>query len=168
MSIDQIQLPGYLCRQMFAKSLLDKAKPSGGTSASGKIKLTGLGANGRNILFLVNDTQNKFLAENEMKLLSDLLNACKISMEDIVLVNYDQNRGVNYRELTDQFQSKKILIFGVTAADLELPFTIPFFQIQKYQEQTYLISPSLSDFSSNVALKKELWNCLKKIFLIGK
>lgn len=168
MSIDQIQLPGYLCQQMFSKSLLDKAKPSGDASPSEKIKLTGLGGNGRNILFLVHDTQNKFLAENEMKLLSDLLNACKISMEDIVLVNYDQNRGVNYHELTDQFQCKKILIFGVTAADLELPFTIPFFQIQKYQEQTYLICPSLSDFTNDVALKKELWNCLKKIFLIGK
>lgn len=166
MNINQIQLPGYLCRQMFAKSLLDKAKPADDASPTEKIKLTALGANGRNILFLVNDVQHKFLAENEMKLLSDLLNACKISMEDIVLVNYDQNRGVTYRDLTDQFQSKKILIFGVTAADLELPFTIPFFQIQKYQEQTYLISPSLSDFTNNVSLKKELWNCLKKIFLI--
>ena len=168
MSIDQIQLPAYLCRQMFSKSLLDKAKTEGDAAPTEKIKLTALGANGRNILFLVNDTQNKFLAENEMKLLSDLLNACKISMEDIVLVNYDQNRSVNYRDLTEQFESKKILIFGVTAADLELPFTIPFFQIQKYQEQTYLICPSLSDFSENVSLKKELWNCLKKIFLTGK
>ena len=168
MSIDQIQLPDYLCRQMFSKCLLDKAKPEGEASTTEKIKLTALGANGRNILFLVNDTQHKFLAENEMKLLSDLLNACKISMEDIVLVNYEQNRSVNYRNLTEQFESKKILIFGVTAADLELPFTIPFFQIQKYQEQTYLICPSLSDFSDNVSLKKELWNCLKKIFLTGK
>ena len=166
MSIDQIQLPGYLCRQMFAKSLLDKGKPVGDASPTEKIKLTALGANERNILFLVNDPQHKFLAETEMKLLSDLLNACKISMEDIVLVNYDQNRGVNYRDLTNQFQSKKVLIFGVAAADLELPFTIPFFQIQKYQEQTYLIGPSLSDFTNNVGLKKELWNCLKKIFLI--
>ncbi|HXS57646.1 MAG TPA: hypothetical protein VN726_16045 [Hanamia sp.] len=105
MSIDQIQLPGYLCRQMFAKSLLDKGKPVGDASPTEKIKLTALGANERNILFLVNDAQHKFLAETEMKLLSDLLNACKISMEDIVLVNYDQNRGVNYRDLTNQFQS---------------------------------------------------------------
>lgn len=168
MSIDQIQLPAYLCRQMFSKSLLDKAIPDGDAAAPEKIKLTALGENGRNILFLVNDTQNKFLAENEMKLLSDLLNACKISMEDIVLVNYDQNRSVNYRDLTEKFESKKILIFGVTAGELELPFTIPFFQIQKYQEQTYLICPALSDFSDNVSLKKELWNCLKKIFLTGK
>jgi DNA polymerase III psi subunit len=148
--------------------LLDKATPEGDAAPTKKIKLTALGENGRNILFLVNDTQNKFLAENQMKLLSDLLNACKISMEDIVLVNYDQNRSVSYRDLTEKFESKKILIFGVTAADLELPFTIPFFQIQKYQEQTYLICPSLSDFSDNVSLKKELWNCLKKIFLTGK
>ena len=168
MSIDNIQIPGHLCQKMFTKSLLDPTKSNAANTISKKIKITSLGENEGNILFLVNNTQNKFLADDEMKLLSDLLSACKISMIDIALVNYNQHPKMNYHELIDQFQSKKILIFGVTATDLELPFTIPFFQIQQFQEQLYMISPSLGGFINNVELKKELWNSLKKIFLLQK
>ncbi len=173
MSIDNIQLNGYLCEKMFSKTILDLTKTARTRNndvdvkknLSKKIKISSLGENERNILFLVNNAQNKFVADDEMKLLTDLLPACKISMADIALVNYDKNREMNYKELIEQFQSKKILIFGVSASELDLPFTIPFFQIQKFQEQLYMIGPPLSDFINNVALKKELWNSLKKIFL---
>ena len=130
-----------------------------------KSTIDSLGENEGNILLLVNNEENKFLADDEMKLLSDLLTACKISMADIALVNYHQHPEMNYQLLGDQFHPKKILAFGVTAADLELPFAIPFFQVQKFQDQSYMISPSLADFINNVGLKKLLWNSLKKIFL---
>jgi hypothetical protein len=178
MSIDDIQLPGYLCQIMYTNSLVNKLetdsiKPEtiqkeSIKKASNKLKINSLGENKKNILFLVNNSQNKFLADNEMKLLTDLLTACKISMEDIALVNYNQNLELNYQDLFDQFQSKKILIFGITASNLGLPFNIPFFQIQKFQEQLYMIGPSLSEFINNVELKKELWISLQKIFLLQK
>ena len=172
MSIDNIQLNSYLCEKMFSKTLLDLTKTAGTgnnqqdvkKNLSKKIKINSLGDNERNILFLVNNNENKFLADDEMKLLTDLLQACKISMGDIALVNFYENREMNYQELLEQFQSKKILMFGVSAADLDLPFAIPFFQIQKFQEQIYMICPSLSDFINNVELKKDLWKSLKKIF----
>lgn len=170
MSIDDIQLDDYLCQKMFAKTLMDFTKPKSkeANTISQKVPIPSLGENERNILFLVNNDQNKFVNDDEMKLLSGLLTACKISMADIALVNYHHSPEINYKQLIDQFQSKKILIFGINAVDLDLPFTIPFFQIQKFQEQIYMISPSLEDFIDNVELKKELWNSLKKIFLIQK
>lgn len=178
MSINNIQLPGHLCQIMFTNSLIGKLQSETiktetiqdepAKKASNKLKINCLGENKKNILFLVNNSQNKFLADNEMKLLTDLLTACKISMEDIALVNYNQNPEFNYQDLIDQFQSKKILVFGITASNLGLPFNIPFFQIQKFQEQMYMISPSLSDFINNVEMKKELWISLQKIFLLQK
>jgi hypothetical protein len=176
MSIDNIQLPGHLCQLMFTKSLLDTSLHHNNEpisiqideikDAPEKIKINSLGENKGNILFLVNNSQHKFLADDEMKLLSNLLTACKISMADIVLTNYNQNPTINYQLLIDQFHPKKILIFGVTSSDLALPFNIPFFQIQKFQDQQYMISPTLSDFLNNTKLKKELWNSLQKIFLL--
>ena len=100
-----------------------------------------------------------------MKLLTDLLTACKISMDDIALVNYHQNPQLNYQQITDQFQSKKNLVFGLSAVDLDLPFTIPYFQIQNFQGSLYMIAPPFSDFLKNINLKKDLWASLKKIFL---
>ena len=187
MSLDNIQLSGHLCQIMYAKSLIgiqnsgeikvDKPQPEKKKAASvqesEKIEsvattISSLGENNGHILFLVNDANNKFLADDEMKLLSDLLTACKISMADIALVNYHQHPGVSYQTLTKQFQPKKLLIFGVTASELDLPFAIPFFQLQKFQEQLYMISPSLTGFLNNIDLKKELWTSLKKIFLLQK
>lgn len=162
MSIDNIQLPGYLCQEMYTKVLLDLKESA---NDSPKIKFTSLGGNEKNILFLINNAENKFLADDEMKLLSDLLTACKISLADIALTNYHLNPAMTYLELIDEFRFKKALIFGVTTAELELPFGIPFFQIQKYQEQLYLLCPTFSEFINNKKLKQQLWTCLQKVFL---
>lgn len=176
MSIDNIQLTAGLCENLFSKSLIDSTnsvsnKPNVISTQiikepAEKIRIKSLGENNGNILFLVNNTENIFLSDEEMKLLSDLLTACKISMADIALVNYHQNPQLNYQQIADQFKSKKNLVFGLSAADLELPFTIPFFQIQKFQDSTYMIAPPFSDFLNNINLKKELWASLKKIFLL--
>ena len=89
-------------------------------------------------------------------------------MADIALVNFFHNNTVTYRELTDQLQPKKILIFGISANDLDLPFTIPFFQMQNFQEQVYMISPSIEELQMNIELRKQLWACLQKIFNLLK
>ncbi len=165
MSIDNIQLDGYLCYTMFSKSLLLAEKPNISKPLPQKQEITSLGENQSQILFLVNNSEHKFLADDEMKMLSGLLTACKISMADIALVNYHHHQKINYKHLTDHFQSKKLLIFGVNAQELDLPFTIPFFQVQQFQEQTYLLGPALSELINNVPLKTQLWGSLKKIFL---
>ena len=103
-----------------------------------------------------------------MKFLYDLLTACQLTMGDIALVNFFHNNTITYRELMVQLQPKKILIFGISANDLDLPFTIPFFQMQNFQEQVYMISPSIEELQMNIELKKQLWACLQKIFNIRK
>ena len=168
MSIDNIQLPGYLCQNMFAKSLIGEIETMNSSEASEKIKIASLGENKGNILFLVNNKEYKFLADNEMKLLSDLISACKLSMADISLVNFNQNPGINYQDLIEQFHSKKILIFGIASSELQLPFTIPYYQVQKYAGSDILLAPSLATImgtSQEAKLEKsKLWLCLKKMF----
>ncbi|MDQ2721526.1 MAG: hypothetical protein M3Z26_17450 [Bacteroidota bacterium] len=175
MSLDNIQINSYLCEKMYSKSLVGIAKKESSDdhkhtiekNSQEKIKINSLGENEGNILFVVN-SQSTFLDDGEMKLLMGLLSACKISMQGIALVNYAQNSETNYKELVEQFKPEKVMIFGISASDLDLPFTIPFFQIQKFQDQLYMISPALSEFIDNIELKKELWNSLKKIFLFQK
>lgn len=165
MEIDNIQLTSYLCEKMFAGSLVDLTEDSEVNSSIPKAAINSLGENKRNILFLVSNDRYLFLADDEMILLSGLLSACRISMADIALVNFHQCPATAYGQFLEVFQPKKILLFGVTAADVQLPFTIPFFQIQKFEEQVYLICPSLSKLINNKKLKQELWVCLQKVFL---
>ncbi len=163
MSIDNLQLPGFLHELMFKKNLLYLEAMN---HSSQKSEIDFLGGNEKKIIFLVNDSQSKFLADKELAFLSGLLTACHLTMADIALVNFFWNRTINYDELTNKLQSKKILVFDIPAADLGLPFTIPFFQVQNFQDQSYLLSPAVSQIQNNLELKKQLWESLQKIFMI--
>jgi hypothetical protein len=164
MSINDIQLSENTRRILFTKTLVEitPSIKSGNDYAEHKIK--SLGGNEKNALFLVKDSENKFLGDEEMNLLSNLITACKLTMAEIALVN-NANATINYQQLSDQFQAKKILMFGVGTSELNLPFSIPDFQIQPFQEQLYLTAPPLKQFLTNKDLKKELWICLQKLFL---
>jgi hypothetical protein len=164
MGIDNIQLSGYLCQNLYNKSLIGEKHADNTVKTSEKFKINVLGQNKSQVLFLVNNRDQKFVSDSEMKLLSNLLSACKLSMADISLVNFQENPGIIYTDLIDYFHPKKILIFGISTSELQLPFTIPFFQIQQFHEQLYLTNPSLNQFLNNKELKIQLWNCLKKLF----
>lgn len=164
MSIDNIQLSKTARRILFTKTLVETIEAGTSGDESSEITINCLGGNEKNILFLVKDPQNKFLADEQMNLLSNLITACKLTMADIVLVNTAQTPA-NYQQLSNHFQSKKILIFGIDTAELELPFSIPHFQIQTFNQQLYMTAPSLNQFLTNKDLKKKLWLCLQKLFL---
>lgn len=164
MSLDDIQLSENTRRILFTKNLIETSPSIKLNNDHDVHKINSLGGNEKNILFLVKDSENKFSGDEEMNLLSNLITACKLTMADIALVNVT-NATMNYQQLSDQFQSKKILIFGIKTSELELPFAIPDFQVQAFQEQLYLTAPPLKQFLTNKDLKKELWICLQKLFL---
>lgn len=160
MSLDNIQLSKETCKNLFAKNLVELD----GKAEKKEITISSLGENQQQILFIVNDPEQRFLPDDEMTLLSNLITACKLSMADIALVNFYHNH-FDYHDFASQFHPRKILVFGVTTEELSLPFTIPFFQIQQFQEQLYLTAPSLKNFLNSKDLKKELWTSLQKLFL---
>lgn len=164
MSIDNIQLSKTARRILFTKTLVEASPTSKSGDESSENKIDCLGGNEKSILFLVKDPQNKFLADEEMNLLSNLITACKLTMADIALVN-NGHALINYQQLSNHFHSKKILLFGIDTSELQLPFTIPHFQIQTFNEQLYMTAPPLNQFLTNKDLKMELWLCLQKLFL---
>lgn len=176
MSIDDIILTPGLCESMYTKSLVGKEfaspqpKIAGNTKenveSAKRIDIKSLGSNQQKIIFLVNDKENLFLADDDMKLLTDLLTACKISMADIALINYYSYPKLNHNELSQSFHPKKVLCFGVSAKELGLPFDCLFFEIKNIDDQIFMTSPSLTELRENVSLKKQLWTSLKKIFLL--
>ena len=163
MSLNKIQFSDYLCQNLYGKSLIQTSLIS--TTDKNKIKIDSLGANQKKILFLVNHSATKFLTDEEMVLLTNLITACKLSMADIALVNYYNCDNKNYKYLIDHFQAEKILLFGIPLAEMDMPFIIPDFQIQSYSGKLFMAAPALNVFINNKDLKKDLWKCLQKIFL---
>jgi hypothetical protein len=168
MSLDKIQLPGFLYQSIFKNNLVVTKSENTDKSLKKESKINFLGGNEKKIIFIGKDDQNKFLGDNQMKFLNDLLNECYLTMADIAFLNFRENNAFTYHDITEQLSPKKNLIFGVTAKELDLPFAIPFFQVQNFHNQVYMISPSLEEIQLNKELKKQLWNCFQKIFNIQK
>jgi len=164
MSLDNIRLSKENCKNLFAKNLIESDNTPIDKEVEKASTISSLGENQQQILFLVYEPEQRFLPDDEMTLLSNLITACKLSMADIALVNFYHNQ-VDYHSFVNYFHPVKILLFGVSTEELNLPFTIPFFQIQPFQEQLYLTAPSLKNFLNNKDLKKELWASLQKLFL---
>lgn len=166
MTIDNIHLSDFLCQNLFKNNLIGEEEVLKIPEKAEKTKIQHLGLNQKRILFLVNNPDNKYLEDAEMEMLTNLLTACKLSVADIALVNYAHCAPVTYDELITEFNCGKLLVFGISTGDLKLPFNVPDFQIQKFQQQIYLFNPTMNAILNDVHLKKNLWNSLKKLFSI--
>ena len=166
MSIDKALLPAFLYPSIFKNHLVNLRDDAAIKTTREKPTIEFLGNNEKKIIFLVNDSKNKFWPDAQMKFLSDLLAACYLNTADIAIINIYHHDKITYSDLTDQFPAEKILIFGVSASNLDLPFTIPFFQLQNFQQRIYMTSPSIEEIQANKDLKRQLWISLKKIFNI--
>ncbi|MEO8109273.1 MAG: hypothetical protein ABI594_04540 [Ginsengibacter sp.] len=169
MGIDNIQLSAFLQQALFKNNLVGKVLKSTSNPVSNvKVPIDFLGGNSKNIIFIVNNIENKFLSDNQLTFTLGLIRACNISLDDIAVVNFAHHTPLSYISLKNELSCGKVLGFGITPADLDLPFAIPFFQMQMFQETGYLFCPSLDELQKDTNAKKQLWSNLQKIFKIDK
>ena len=159
MSLNNLSLTPQLIADLFSDSLIENFRPS---TIEQTVKF--LGKNEKNILILVSEEEVAFLADNELNFLSTVLGACKLSVADIAIVNLYHVGSLNYRDFIKQLNAKKVLLFDVEAQTIDLPFNFPHFQIQQFDQCTYLSAPALKNIETDKALKTQLWYCLKKLF----
>lgn len=125
-----------------------------------------LGNNARHILVLVQNRDFAFLPDHELSFFTGILAACKLSMEDVALVNLNNNPEVSGRQLTDFFKSRIVFLFDIEPASLGLPVNFPQYQLQPFAGTTYLYAPSLAKLEGDKLEKSKLWVCLKRLFNI--
>ncbi len=166
MSLDNIKLPPLVLQQLYTHSLIEtKNTPQIDANIGAKVFLT-LGNNQKKVLILVEIEETLYLPDNQLNFLLGILAACKLTMEDVAILNIKRNPSVNYQLFTAELQSEKVFLFGVQPDQIELPVKFPTYQIQNYNNQIYLAAPPLSDFQDNKAEKTRLWICLQQIFNI--
>jgi hypothetical protein len=125
-----------------------------------------LGNNTKHILVIVDDENAAYLPDEDLQFLIGILTACKLSMSDTALINFNKNPTINYKMLMKQFKPEKVICLGIDLAALEFPLQFPHYQVQQYNQQSYLAAPSLKKLASDKQEKLQLWNCLKKLFSI--
>lgn len=128
-----------------------------------------LGNHHKKIALLVQSTEALHVSDADLEFITAILNACKLSLNDVAIINIHQQH-ITYQNLVTALQSQYILCFGVTAHQIQLPFTIPHYQIQPYNNTQLLFAVAIKDMLNNTKEakleKSKLWVCLQKMFLL--
>lgn len=165
MSLENIRLSPLSVQNLYQHNLVliqKNKKPS--KAAVHSIKY--LGSNEKNITILIHNEEAAFLGDTELDFLSKILSACKLTLADVAIVNLHKEKGLDHEKISMALTPGKILLFGIEPTTIKLPFQIPHFQVQKYNDQVYITAPSLGILESDKELKKQLWICFQQIFSI--
>jgi hypothetical protein len=165
MSLDNIQLPIQVITDLFKNSLVDLDGEQIKTTNKSNNTISFLGNNDKQIAILVNEPEAIYLKEDELNLLLNILNACKLTMADIAVINLDKTT-TNYKQLQEDLLAKIILLIGVSTQDIALPLDFPMYKIQGYNNQQYISSVSLQQLLNDKAEKGKLWLSLKTLFSV--
>lgn len=172
-TLDNIKIPGSLLAGLYKNHLVILDGSDANTSPEKKEEgapsstLQHLGGNRRKVLLLTGHTSLAAITADEKKLLDKILEACKMDLEDVVVLPFSHTKP-GIETLKKEFEPEKMVLFGVDAAAISLPIRFPEFKLQAYDQTTYLQSCTLAALSENTeeskAMKKKLWACLKNMF----
>lgn len=123
-----------------------------------------LGKNQRQIAILVHNPQDRHLPDGQLGFLMKLLGACQLTIADVAVVNIAHDAGFNHLYFQQAVPAQSIISFGVKPAQLKLPLDFPAYQLQRFQQQTYLHAPSLTELENDKDEKLKLWTALKTLF----
>ena len=128
-----------------------------------------LGKNAKNITILVHETDAVFLNDANLDFLTKILGACKLNMGDVAVINTARYLAL-FPEIKKELTPSTYILFGVKTTDIQLPFIIPDYQIQPYDQSKFLAAPAFDRFAGDHAEAKlektKLWVSLKTLFNI--
>ena len=126
-----------------------------------------LGNNGKHIVVIIKETGVAFINDKHLQFLSNILNACKLNLGDIALINHSNNPN-SYTELKQKLQPKFVLVFDLETKEIKLPFAMPNYQVQSHDNCKFLFASSLTkmdgDSQEAKTEKSKLWMSLKNMF----
>ncbi|MEO0065389.1 MAG: hypothetical protein RI983_715 [Bacteroidota bacterium] len=128
-----------------------------------------LGKNVKKITILVHEADVVFLNDAHLDFLTKILGACKLNMGDVSVINTARYLAL-FSEIKKELTPSTCILFGVKTSDIQLPFIIPDYQIQQYDQCKFLAAPAFAKFtgdSPEAKLEKtKLWVSLKTLFNI--
>lgn len=165
MSTEKTQLPDFVIANLYTDLLV--LGNDVGTVPNNPEKQWYLGNNGKKITVLIKEAEVAFINDLHLQFLSNILSACKLNLGDIALVNH-RNTALVYHELKQKIQPKFIIAFDLQTKEIQLPFTIPNYQVQVHDNCKFLFAASLTTMegdSQEAKLEKsKLWASLKNMF----
>lgn len=126
-----------------------------------------LGDHSKEIVVVVNDPASVYLNEPDFILLTSILNACRLTIADIALVNLG-NQNATLHQILNTLPSKLVIAFEVDSKALKIKLPTNFYKLTPLGDSNLLFSKSLASMQGTDASAKQekakLWAALKQIF----
>ncbi len=180
MSLNDIQLPGNVIAGLFAHTLVEDnnpvstpavapaqpppAPPPPAPAAKGTVAWKKLGNNLKNILIIVDYPASAHLPDEELSFLTNMLSACKLSLDDVAVINLNNYTEKVYKPLVAHFNAQIVMLFGVAPRTLSMPLEFPLYQVQSFAGTTYLYAQAMEERHTDSLLKSRLWVSLRTLF----
>lgn len=123
-----------------------------------------LGENRKHILIVTEYKSAVHIPDDMLDFLVRMLKACKLDLGDIALVNIFQKEKNQTGYLLEHFKPGKVILFGAGPESLNLPIGFPQFQVQAFNNTSFLCCPALDQLQIDHDQKKTLWASLQKLF----
>ncbi len=163
-TLDNFQLSTNLLADLYKDSLVMLDIPQESTPLLNEKKSDLLGGYQSKILLMVYSTDVPYLQDDELQLLTNMLNACKLSLVDVGILNVHHMENKDWAIIIEQHAPEKAIVFG-EIAELKIPNDVKY-QVLEHASFQWINSISLSGLNQNPGEKKELWFALKKMFNI--
>lgn len=126
-----------------------------------------LGDHLKKITIVVQDPEAVHLNEADLGLLSSILNACKLTLADIALINIAK-QPCSLQDILETLPSVLVIAFEVNSSQLKIKLPATLYQPMVLGETHLLFSSSLGSMQPtepNAKIEKsKLWNVLKILF----
>lgn len=163
MSLKNIILPETLIAGLYTAPIVCMPDTAGdGALTATQIKF--LGSNQKHITILVNADDATFLSDKSFIFLTGVLTACRLNVADVAIINIHQSNNIHYLSLNAVTRPQIALLFGISPQEIGLPLHFPHFQVQPFNNTTYVCAPPLDNIEADKPLKAKLWASLKSVF----
>ncbi len=120
------------------------------------------GGNQKKIAFIINEKQG--LSEMDKEMVGNLIQAIKISIEDIALLNLAENEVLPFAEIISELQCEKIIFLGCESYVAAEGMNKALYSLLYSGNTAYVNAHAISAYHSDKELKVKLWNVLKVMF----
>lgn len=163
MSLDRLQLDPYLLAQMYDQPIIPEEHRAQPAVAKALPKVKYLGENQKNILLLIQNESEAYLNDELFNLLANILNACKLGMQDVALINVALYPGLTLADYQQTVSARQCIIFAIPPASLGLPPMQPYLP-ETHGQVMAIHSDDLQLIATDKQLKGRLWQGLKQLF----
>lgn len=123
-----------------------------------------LGGRAKPVLVVVNQQNAPFLTDEDLSFLTRLLNACKLTLEEVAVFNRFTYPAATPQEVLDFFSPRTVLCFGVRPSEFGLPVDFPRYQLQAWNGCTFMHAPAFATLAQETDERKQCWASLKRLF----